>query len=226
MHAVSAIAPAPLSSVSAARAPEPLGTIPETVVAEKGASPDSGFFGEDGPSFRDIFDAINPLNHIPIISDIFAQETGHQISTAAKLAGGALLGGPIGLVASLVNVVFEQQTGKDVGATMLAALTDAAPSPTMLAANDSSTDGVVLAADADTAEETVASVGVPEPIEQRDLVPASQPIRVASLSPSDTASQQRLLLDLYGASVPSAHRSYQKAQMLPYLRDVTTSQVL
>ena len=53
------------------------------------------FFSNDGLTFGDIIDVINPLQHIPVVSTIYWELTGDKISPAARMAGGALFGGPI-----------------------------------------------------------------------------------------------------------------------------------
>lgn len=76
--------------------------------------------GDDEPSFWDFLDVINPLQHIPIISDLYQELTGDKIGVAARLAGGALFGGPLGLIGAAANCVLEESTGKDAGGHMLA----------------------------------------------------------------------------------------------------------
>ena len=99
-----------------------------------------GFFGEDGLSFRDVLDAVNPLNHIPIVSDILANVTGHRPSTASKLAGGAMFG-PIGFAASLANVIFESGAGKTPVEAVYAAVSgEYQPTQTARAATTEETD--------------------------------------------------------------------------------------
>ncbi|MDX2094965.1 MAG: hypothetical protein SFW64_03395 [Alphaproteobacteria bacterium] len=163
------------------------------------------FFGPDGLSFRDVFDAINPLNHIPIISDLFSHATGHTASAASRLAGGALFGGPIGLVASLAGILFEEENGHSPTEAVYAALTD--DSPTRLAQA-----GVQAVADAGAAAEA--------PIQLAALVPP------ADISSPVASGAENTILDLYGASAASAHDSYQKASLLPYLREVSVSKIL
>ena len=75
-------------------------------------------------SFADLLDVINPLQHIPGISTLYRQLSGDEISSGARVAGGALFGGPIGLVASLANLIFEQETGSDMAQHMLASASD------------------------------------------------------------------------------------------------------
>jgi hypothetical protein len=72
-----------------------------------------------GLSFGDLLDVINPLQHIPVISTIYRRITGDTMSPAAEIAGGALYGGIIGTVASIADVIFAQETGKDFGETVL-----------------------------------------------------------------------------------------------------------
>lgn len=73
--------------------------------------------------FSDLLDAINPLQHIPIVSNIYRELTGDKISTGAQLAGDTLFGGPLGFIASLVNSIFEQETGSNVTSHVVAAVT-------------------------------------------------------------------------------------------------------
>lgn len=97
------------------------------------------FFGEDGFSFWDVLDAINPLQHIPIVNTIYREITGDEIDHAPRVAGGTLYGGPIGLVGALINVASEEMTGKDVGEHAVAFFTGEETAP--------DGDGPVLVAD-------------------------------------------------------------------------------
>jgi pyruvate/2-oxoglutarate dehydrogenase complex dihydrolipoamide acyltransferase (E2) component len=83
--------------------------------------------GDDSPSFWDLLDVINPLQHIPVINTLYRELTGDQIGMGARLVGGTLFGGPLGLIAAAGNAVIEESTGKDVGGHMLALLRDEAP---------------------------------------------------------------------------------------------------
>ncbi len=77
-----------------------------------------GFLG----GFADFLDVINPLQHIPGVSTIYQAMTGDKISTGAQVAGDALFGGPIGLVASIANAIVAQESGKNIGENLLAAV--------------------------------------------------------------------------------------------------------
>lgn len=67
-----------------------------------------------------ILDIINPLQHIPVISTIYRNITGDEISPVARVAGDALYGGPIGAAVGLANVAVEHKTGKDIGENVMA----------------------------------------------------------------------------------------------------------
>ncbi|MDP2148819.1 MAG: hypothetical protein Q8K13_04155 [Parvibaculum sp.] len=85
---------------------------------------------------KTVIDIINPLQHIPVISTMYRHITGDEISPVARIAGGALFGGPVGLAAGVVNAAVENSTGKDIGGNMLAMVTgsDKKPAPTKPAA--------------------------------------------------------------------------------------------
>lgn len=65
-------------------------------------------FGDDGFTFGDLIDIVNPLQHIPIINKIYQKLTGDTIAPLMQIAGGALYGGPIGAVASLVTAAIDE----------------------------------------------------------------------------------------------------------------------
>ncbi len=97
-------------------------------IAESGTSApaDASFalFGDDGFSFFDLVDIINPLQHIPIVSSIYRRLTGDELDAAPRVLGGALFGGAIGAALALVNVVVDEATGSDIGEHALAFLDD------------------------------------------------------------------------------------------------------
>jgi hypothetical protein len=86
----------------------------------KTASTDKARKDDDGFTFGDFLDIINPLQHIPIISTIYRRLTGDTIKPFERLAGDTLYGGLWGAVSSAANIAFEQITGKDFGDTALA----------------------------------------------------------------------------------------------------------
>ncbi|MTI45891.1 hypothetical protein JM93_00476 [Roseibium hamelinense] len=66
--------------------------------------------------FGDFLDVINPLQHIPVVSNVYRAVTNDQISDSARYAGHALygmaFGGPIGLGAMLGYSVGETAVAK------------------------------------------------------------------------------------------------------------------
>jgi hypothetical protein len=65
--------------------------------------------------FKDMLDVINPLQHIPVIDNIYRKMTGDEISAPAQFMGGMLFGGPIGGVAAMADIAMREQTGKGIG---------------------------------------------------------------------------------------------------------------
>jgi hypothetical protein len=193
----------------------------------------TGFFSEEGPSFRDVLDAINPLNHIPIVSSLFEEAAGHQASTAARLAGGTLLGGPIGFIASLASVIFESETGASPAETLYAAVTgdSLAGAPTQVAqaepAPDSAATQTAQAAPV-TPVSSDAALALASLDQQTQAALSTSSHIHAARTTTDVAraSGDDAVLSLYGNSANSAHASYRKAQLLPYLKDVNSSRVL
>lgn len=68
---------------------------------------------DPGLDFGDLLDAVNPLHHLPGVSQIYRHATGDGIGLPARLAGGFLFGGPVGLLGSAAMAAFEAVTGDD-----------------------------------------------------------------------------------------------------------------
>lgn len=79
---------------------------------------------DEGFSFSDLLDIVNPLQHIPVVSTLYRAITGDQIKTFPKIAGDALFGGVTGFISSVADTIFEKITGKNVGDTVLAWVED------------------------------------------------------------------------------------------------------
>lgn len=79
--------------------------------AESGAG-SLDFWGKDGFGFSDLVDIVNPLHHIPVVSKIYQHFTGDQISTGANMLGGAVFGGPVGLLASFAGSIINQENAE------------------------------------------------------------------------------------------------------------------
>lgn len=70
--------------------------------------------------FGDLIDMINPLQHIPIVSQLYRNFTGDTIRPIGQIIGGALYGGPLGAASGLINTVIQEETGKDLGDNAIA----------------------------------------------------------------------------------------------------------
>lgn len=77
---------------------------------------------ESTGGFADLIDIINPLQHIPVVSNIYRAVTGDTINPAGRILGGTLFGGPLGFLAGIGSTLVAQTTGKDVGEHLLASV--------------------------------------------------------------------------------------------------------
>lgn len=173
---------------------------------------------------------LNPLHHIPFVSQVYEAATGDSGPAVAKLIGGAILGGPIGFVASLANVIFEQEAGQSIVTAMVDAVggSTAEHAPVQVASTSKAAQTYQQAAATTEPKEIAASaieILPPEPKQTAATTTARDVAENMKLA-SATVPTDDPVLSLFGGQTASAHRSYQKAQLLPYLRDVTHSQML
>lgn len=154
--------------------------------------------GDDGAhdlSFDDFLDIINPLQHLPVVSSIYRHFTDDEISAPAKVAGGALFGGILGLAGSLLDVAIEEMSGDDVGGHIMTALFpgegDSSDSDTLLAdgskTGSEETDEAVQLA---VASSKTAAAGAP--VLRPASVPSERPPaeRSASVRPLPAQASQ------------------------------------
>ena len=142
-------------------------------------------WGADGFGFDDFLDIINPLQHLPLIGSVYRWLTNDEIAPAARIAGGTLFGGPVGLAVALLNNALESDTGKDAGAHLIAALgaeVDTSGGAKM---------GAVQVAQASPQVETAA----PAPPKQL----AAQTSMAAALAPAATAATAQLKAAMAGS---------------------------
>ena len=86
--------------------------------------------GEEGLTFADFVDAINPLQHIPVVAQIYRAITGEKIGLAAKLIGDTLYGGgPMAFLASGISAAFEGAAGKSTSEMLASIAHDVFGSP-------------------------------------------------------------------------------------------------
>ena len=101
-------------SSSIAALPPPAQPVPRKPEYEDGTDVPSYAFSElwqnkkEGLTFGDVLDIINPLQHIPIVSSIYRMATGDEIGVGSRILGGALFGGPLGLLVSGLTAIAER----------------------------------------------------------------------------------------------------------------------
>jgi hypothetical protein len=81
------------------------------------------FFGPDGEfGWDDFLDMINPLQHIPIVAQIYRAVSGDEIHGAASLLGAIPFGplGGLGLIGSVAELAVKDVTGDDIGGNLMA----------------------------------------------------------------------------------------------------------
>ncbi len=83
---------------------------------------------------ENLLDIINPLQHIPGVSTIYRAITGDEISAPARLIGGALFGGPIGVASATANMLLEEASGNDLAGHALAFIGGLGDTPEIAAA--------------------------------------------------------------------------------------------
>lgn len=169
-------------------------------------------------TFGDFLSVINPLQHLPIVSTIYRSLTGDEIKPAARMMGGALYGGPIGLLSALANNIAEAETGKDIGANVMSAMgIDGGPdkakavaeaTPTIgesaapeagLAAGDG--DGMVASSGSVDAFAGLRAAGNPEP---SVITPAVERVALNAPSAKAAAASPESPKAAASASVPAA----------------------
>ena len=98
-----------LDSVAAQQAASKTG---EQQLEETVDSIDDNLFADKQASWLDAIDVVNPLQHIPLVSDYYQEMTGDQIGYLPKIIGGSLFGGIYGLASSVLDVGVSETTGQ------------------------------------------------------------------------------------------------------------------
>ncbi|MEM7568235.1 MAG: hypothetical protein AAF337_00430 [Pseudomonadota bacterium] len=87
----------------------------ERVSSESTAPKDKKGFG-----FGDFIDMINPLHHIPGVGQVYRAITGDTISDNARLAGGGLYAGPLGIGIAAGTIAMRDNRASEAAATQTA----------------------------------------------------------------------------------------------------------
>ena len=76
------------------------------------------FWGDDGFTFADVIDMLNPLQHLPVVSKYYREISGDDCSEGSKLIGdlgfASFFGGALGLAGVTANTALRHNTDQDV----------------------------------------------------------------------------------------------------------------
>lgn len=93
-------------------------TAPPTPISLTATAPATA--QDDGPSFRDVLSALNPLQYLPVVGTIYRAVTGDVVAEPLRVAGSmiasGLMGGPIGVAISAASNLFQHVAGLDLDA--------------------------------------------------------------------------------------------------------------
>ncbi len=131
---------------------------------------------DDKFSFWDLVDVVNPLQHIPIVNNIYRKVTGDEIGSVARVAGGAVFGGVIGALVGGVNAIAAHESGgKD--------LTEIAMNKMGVMGGSDKTDVAEAKEEAKPEEAKVATApamptesGIPDALKRAAGLPVSAPV--------------------------------------------------
>ena len=170
--------------------------------ADWAGPPLTDLFGEDGLTFGDMLDIVNPLHHLPGVGTVYRAVTGDELSPASRVAGGTLFGGIAGFLTSIANAVIENETGSDIGDTVLA----------FLGGDD---DPVAVAAAEPAAPDAATPIALPAAAAPaRKPVPTPQPAFPVAAAPPGGAPGTPLT-GLFRSPAPAATTPIAQADQLP-----------
>jgi hypothetical protein len=73
------------------------------------ALPEGGYEPIPGNlSFDELLTGLNPLHHLPVVGTIYREATGERIAPVMRVIGGALFGGPLGMLSSAVMAALDE----------------------------------------------------------------------------------------------------------------------
>jgi hypothetical protein len=59
-------------------------------------------------TFAEFLAGLNPLHHLPVVGTIYRAVTGERIPPPMRVLGGALFGGPVGMLSSAVMAAIDE----------------------------------------------------------------------------------------------------------------------
>ena len=166
------------------------------VVDRDGDGESKVWFADGEASFGDALDAVNPLQHIPVVSSVYRTFSGDDIGLGARLIGGAIFGGPLGVIFAGISALFEEASGGNIadhGVAFVKGLTEGDEGGTGHAiaaipdhAEGDASEGLV------TAAAVVADAAAPTETPIEAAVPAPAPPPVAAM-PADKPARETVV---------------------------------
>lgn len=81
-------------------------------VVQTDSSEQSQFQASDeGLSFDEVLNSLNPLHHVPIVSTIYQAVSGEKIGIGPRMIAATILGGPVGLIIAGIAAFIEEMSG-------------------------------------------------------------------------------------------------------------------
>lgn len=201
----------------------------EAAQQQSGDGGKNGFWGEDGFTFGDLIDIINPLQHIPIVSTAYRAITGDEIGAGPRMIGGALVGGVAGFAAAAVGAAVEGETGMDVGDHVMVALGMKEEAEVSVAAKQAQESGAALLSSKDAVTRVSEDIAFEAALaeENGEVTPeepmtAQEALMAAGIDPitleHEELTRNRAAYALGG--LEQATSRYQQMQMNARMQDV------
>ncbi|GEM_PF-6298809 len=192
---------------------------------------DMALFGEDGFGFDDFLDIINPLQHLPVISNLYREFTGDELSPGARMIGGGLFGGGVGLAASVINTAIEAETGKDVGGHVMALLSGDEETPDNQLAAAQTPPATNATPEALSKTQNIVTPATPSPKETNIPEPVLKPEKAALESAPASVQTEKPKLHMglqWKGEAPDIRQNIEKLQNLQNknLSDAQMNQIL
>ncbi|MDB5368272.1 MAG: hypothetical protein JWM77_4199, partial [Rhodospirillales bacterium] len=152
-------------------------------------------------TFGDMLEAINPLQHLPLVGTIYREATGDDIKTLPRLIGGAIFGGIFGLIGAAVESVIKEASGATIGEHLLHA--------------------VGLGHDEKTPEVRVTDIATGEEVPEATAVPAAAGGANAIVVPGAVVPTSSIMLD----EASGRPTSFERGPTLPAIAGNSTAPV-
>lgn len=149
-------------------------------------------WAQKGFQFHDLLDIVNPLQHLPVVSSIYRWITGDGIGNLPRVVGDALYGGPMGFVSGLLGVLVKEESGKDIGEHVIAALTGGSDS--------SATGSTQAAAPADPPAAAAIAADTTDPAPSAYT---AAPLAAPAAPPTDTSAAPTAAAVVAPAATPA-----------------------